>query len=153
MTVYFIKPIGMDGPVKIGHSRSPERRKEALEYWSPFPLEIVAECEGMGGMERRFHAMFAADHVHHEWFKVTPALQMVVDQIAGGSFDFDSLPDAKHLPRKPKDLSYMTPEWRAKQSVQVAAGHAFARKRREALCEANSLANRTRPAEQTSAAA
>ena len=43
--VYFIKPIGMDGPIKIGCSVSPDRRRETLEWWCPFPLEILAEIE------------------------------------------------------------------------------------------------------------
>lgn len=116
MSVYFIKPIGMDGPVKIGCSWSPDRRLKTLETWSPFPLEVVAMLDGGLYMERRFHALFVDDHIHHEWFRYTDALGAVIDAIKSGTFSHSVLPDAAQLPRRKKDLSYLTPEWRAKRS-------------------------------------
>src|SRR3546814_12747101 len=38
--VYFIRPIGQAGPVKIGCSVGPNKRRPELETWSPVPLEI-----------------------------------------------------------------------------------------------------------------
>lgn len=143
--VYFIKPIGMDGPIKIGCSIAPDRRRSSLELWSPFPLEIVAEYEGGNAIERRFHAMFASDHVHHEWFNRTDRLVGVIKAIKAGTFDLESLPPPQQLPRKAKDLSYITPEWRAKHSEQVKGGHAFSRRLREASQGTSRDANGVEP--------
>lgn len=122
--VYFIKPIGMAGPIKIGVSYSPDRRRETLELWSPFPLEIIATVEGVGRTERQFHAMFAAEHVHHEWFTASPALLATIAAIQAGTFDMATLPDPQHLPRREKDLSYITPEWRQRQGLAIRTAHA-----------------------------
>lgn len=115
--VYFIKPIGMEGPIKIGCSYSPDRRRETLEFWAPFPLEILAEWEGGPVVERQFHAMFAASHRHHEWFDPTPELLAVIAQISAGTFDGSTLPDPQQLPRKAKDTSYITEAWKYYRSV------------------------------------
>lgn len=72
--VYFIKPIGMDGPVKIGCSDKPVRRLLALSVWSPFPLEVIAVAPGDLGTEKRLHEHFAAERLHSEWFLPSPRL-------------------------------------------------------------------------------
>ncbi len=92
--VYFIKPVGMDGPIKIGCSESPARRRIALEAWSPFPLELVATIEGDCLLEQRFHAEFIADHERLEWFRITPRLLAVIGAINAGTFDIETLPRA-----------------------------------------------------------
>lgn len=56
--VYFLKPVGMDGPIKIGCSEYPQRRLLNLMAWSPFPLELLAQIDGDESVERRFHAAF-----------------------------------------------------------------------------------------------
>src|SRR3546814_7865437 len=66
--VYFIRPIGQAGPVKIGCSVGPNKRRHELETWSPVPLEIVAEIDGGFVIERRFHAKFHDTHERREWF-------------------------------------------------------------------------------------
>lgn len=90
--VYFIKPIGMDGPVKIGCSKAPESRRNTLEVWSPFPLEIIAEIEGGFDLERRIHALLKPSHQHREWFVATPEVMAVVEQVQKGTFDTTNLP-------------------------------------------------------------
>jgi hypothetical protein len=95
MTVYFIKPVDMDGPVKIGHSKSPPDRLRAVEFWSPLPLEIVALIDGGEEIERRFHALFLDDHSHREWFHPTPRLAQVIAEINAGTFDVRSLPSSE----------------------------------------------------------
>lgn len=96
--VYFIKPIGMDGPIKIGCSSSPELRRSTLATWSPFALEIVARLPGDATLERRFHARFYAQHERREWFTWTPDLQATIDAITVGVFDIESLPAPRKLP-------------------------------------------------------
>jgi hypothetical protein len=91
--VYFIRPIGMQGPIKIGCSASPDSRRKSLETWSPFPLEIVAEIDGDEGIERRFHAMFVTQHLHHEWFHWSARLDSAIQEISAGTFDVSTLPE------------------------------------------------------------
>lgn len=90
--VYFIKPVGMKGPVKIGCSISPEVRRSTLDTWSPFALEIIAEIASGVALERRFHAAFRATHERREWFGWSPEIEGAIERINTGSFDTESLP-------------------------------------------------------------
>lgn len=96
-TVYFMRPVGQHGPVKIGSSYSPKHRLAVYLTWSPLPLEIVAEITGHRSLEARFHAKFAADRSHHEWFNWSADLEATIEAIASGDFDPDSLPDPRHI--------------------------------------------------------
>lgn len=112
MTVYFLRPIGQRGPVKIGCSDYPMRRLQAFAQWSPAPLEIAALIPGDERLERRFHAKFAHLHSHLEWFREDPLLDATIDAIRAGTFDLAELP-------APKRLAYRgghTPESKAAQS-------------------------------------
>lgn len=131
--VYFIRPIGMAGPVKIGTSRTPDRRLNTFETWSPFPLEIAAAIDGDYRLERRFHNHFAADHTHREWFKWSPQLEMVIQAVKAGTFDVSTLP-SKEIPLhcqalagKKRDRSYDTPGFRYERSVAARMQNLSAR--------------------------
>lgn len=91
--VYFIKPVGMDGPIKIGCSSHPDGRRRNLDTWSPFALEITASIEGDHTLERRFHARFLSSHERREWFRASPELVETIEQINAGQFDISQLPD------------------------------------------------------------
>lgn len=82
--VYFIKPVEMDGPIKIGCSMYPETRLRSLMSWSPVDLEIVAQVDGDFDLERRLHAMFAAHYRRQEWFNPAPELLALIDDINAG---------------------------------------------------------------------
>lgn len=100
--VYFLRPIGHDGPIKIGHSDDPSRRCEAYNAIAPWELEVVGKLAGTTLMERQFHTLFAHLHTHHEWFRAAPELLITLAAINGGAFDPAVLPPAKPLrPRKP----------------------------------------------------
>lgn len=119
-TVYFIKPVGMDGPIKIGCSVSPDNRRQTLEEWSPFPLELVAEISGDMMLEARFHGYFRGEALRREWFNASPRLLETIRQINDGTFDMSSLPaygPGLRPPRRKKDTGYITPEWCYKRSV------------------------------------
>lgn len=92
MTVYFVRPVGERGPVKIGHSFNPIERLSTLMAWSPIPLEIAATIAGGPGLEARFHALFKHQHSHREWFRASDELDSVIAQIRAGAFDVRSLP-------------------------------------------------------------
>lgn len=100
MQVYFLKPVGMAGPVKIGASIAPQDRMITYARWSPFKLEIAAQMPGGLELERRFHAAFRFLHSHGEWFKGHPDISDVIKRINDGSFGVDELPPPKQLPRK-----------------------------------------------------
>src|SRR3546814_4084305 len=63
--VYFIRPIGQAGPVKIGCSVGPNKRRHELETWSPVPLEIVDEIDGGFDLGRRDRKSTRLNSVHN----------------------------------------------------------------------------------------
>src|SRR5687767_6897382 len=72
--VYFIKPVGMEGPIKVGHSSFPMARLASLQTWSPFELEVIAEIEADRSIETAIHERFARWQVRGEWFEPVPEL-------------------------------------------------------------------------------
>lgn len=79
--IYFIKPIGLDGPVKIGCSKQPEDRLLTLGVWSPLPLELIGVVPGTFNDEQFLHQCFSGNHSHREWFHSTPILQNTIKTI------------------------------------------------------------------------
>jgi hypothetical protein len=122
--VYFIKPVGHDGPIKIGCSYSPDSRRSTLACWSPFPLEIVAEIAGGFDLERRFHARFVHLHSRREWFNWAPDLQAVIDEIVSGAFDIATLPSPRNLPRAKGKGNGWTDRTKRTQSYALRIRHA-----------------------------
>ena len=98
LAVYFIKPVGFDGPIKIGKTKDAEKRLRALSLVSPFPLEMMASIKGADNLEGRFHRKFLHLHTNGEWFEPAPELLATIAEIASGVFDIGSLPEkpAKH---------------------------------------------------------
>lgn len=92
--VYFLKPIGMAGPIKIGCSQWPENRLKALDIWSPFPLELIVSVPGEHQEERRLHWRFRDSRSHGEWFFVSPDLLALIDHVRLN----DSLPPLEAVP-------------------------------------------------------
>lgn len=122
--VYFIKPIGMDGPIKIGCSVSPDGRRESLKLWVPFPLEILAEIEGDFALERRFHAAFEQSHIGREWFHPSDDLAAAITAINEGAFDTATLPAPVRVThRKDGEPKRWTPEQRLNASYRHRCNH------------------------------
>lgn len=93
MAVYFIKPVGQDGPIKIGHSRHPEGRLATYLQWSPVELELVATIKGAGEpLERRIHYYLREDRLHHEWFRPSDRVMFLLWDAETGIFNPDRLP-------------------------------------------------------------
>lgn len=95
--VYFLRPIGMAGPIKIGCSITPHDRLVTYTGWSPFPLELVCLLRGDLVLEGRFHAALMAHHSHREWFHPAPEVVALVEAVRVGTFDTSTLPP----PRRP----------------------------------------------------
>lgn len=95
--VYFMRPVGLCGPVKIGCSVEPSSRLDHYSRISPFKLELFAVVPGDFRVEYGLHAMFADDHSHHEWFQYSDRMQGVIDALVAGTFDLSTLP-ARNCP-------------------------------------------------------
>lgn len=118
--VYFIKPVAVDGPVKIGCSICPEKRLISLTR-KRRPLEIAATIAGDYFVERQFHTLFREDHIGGEWFFHSAEMAVVISSINDGSFDLTALPETPvRLPRK--QIEY-TPERRAHMSAAAKKMH------------------------------
>lgn len=90
--IYFMKPKGFAGPIKIGCSYIPASRLLALSFWSPFELEIIAVAPGGFDVERSLHERFAEQRGKYEWFKETPELLDLVDALKRGELLVDIHP-------------------------------------------------------------
>lgn len=77
-TVYFIKPVGFEGPIKIGLSENPARRAQEMQIWSPLPLEVLGFVPGCWADEQFLHECLIEHHSHGEWFH---ASTLVLDTI------------------------------------------------------------------------
>lgn len=84
MTVYFMRPIGMFGPIKIGCSSSPGARLRELMTWSPFELELLVTIPGDFDLEKKLHGRFAYLHRHGEWFNTDARLLGAIEALQRG---------------------------------------------------------------------
>lgn len=91
--VYFVKPIGMEGPIKIGCSCDPVSRLKTLMVWSPFPLEILATANGGFCEEARLMRQLREHRLHSEWFSPAAEVLDVVELVAKtGTLPFEISP-------------------------------------------------------------
>lgn len=79
--IYFLRPVGQVGPIKIGCSVDAENRLATYIPWSPIKLEIVVTAAGSHMEERRLHGMFGKDWLHHEWFGASKELLALIDYV------------------------------------------------------------------------
>jgi hypothetical protein len=85
--VYFVKPVGQRGPVKIGVSMNPQRRLAEFQAASPVALEMIGTMRGGHVTECRLHATFADLRLHGEWFDVDEHLEDFLADVADGIHD------------------------------------------------------------------
>lgn len=127
--VYFIRPIGRDGPIKIGVSCAPPERLGTLMCWSPYPLEVAVAIPGSYKLERRIQERFAASHSHKEWFLETPALLALIERLKSGIPIEEAInlnardPGARFRPGK-----NWTAAERLRQSYVIRFGHLIRKK-------------------------
>lgn len=82
--VYFMRPVGMNGPIKIGCTGFIRERLMQLTVWSPFPLEVLYMEEADHTLERNLHRCFADCHSHHEWFHPSERLLATIERLQAG---------------------------------------------------------------------
>ena len=80
--VYFLRPVGQLGPIKIGCSKLPQSRLDSVTIWSPMRLEFICSVPGSHTEERTLHGMFAKHRVHGEWFGASKELLTLIDHCA-----------------------------------------------------------------------
>lgn len=96
--VYFLRPVGQLGPIKIGCSKLPELRLETLTVWSPTRLELICSVPGTHKDERTIHGMFERHHVHGEWFGASKELLALIDHCSLNG-ELPELPKVVAFPR------------------------------------------------------
>lgn len=82
--VYFIKPCGLYGPIKIGCSQAPTVRLESYMRWSPLPLELIVAIPGTPGLEANIHSCLSRSHSHLEWFHPTDEVCGLIAKLVAG---------------------------------------------------------------------
>lgn len=121
--IYFMRPVGEAGPIKIGYSRLPDHRLKQYQQWSPQPLEIVARLPvyrpenrhrrsraHVQIIERGFHERYLPWHLHHEWFFANQLIEADIAAIVGGTFDIAVLPPHTHATWRLSSALSVTPE-------------------------------------------
>jgi hypothetical protein len=79
--VYFMRPVGRLGPIKIGYSTLPDLRLAQHQVWSPDPLELLAKAPGTPTDECTLHSMFSDSWLHCEWFRASDELLMLIGHV------------------------------------------------------------------------
>jgi hypothetical protein len=120
--VYFLRPVGQPGPIKIGCTRFVAARLKTYATWSPVPLEVAATIPGDQKLERQFHTLLAAHHSHHEWFKPHDDVLAVVEQVRCGTLNVSDLPPGRSLSRA---IPQRTELARRRQSVLIRLHHRY----------------------------
>lgn len=113
--VYFLRPIGKRGPVKIGSSSYPRRRLLNFMAWSPVSLEVAATVPGGLRLEQRLHAEFADYHSHGEWFRACAGIDRLISGIRDG-LAIGDLIDLDARPNKALQHWTQSPEMRRRSS-------------------------------------
>lgn len=75
--VYFAQ-VRDDGPIKIGVTRSPERRVVQLQEQCPYPVELLCAVRGGALSERVIHAMHTEFHIRGEWFEPNDGMRKII---------------------------------------------------------------------------
>lgn len=114
-SIYFLRPVGQKGPIKIGSSQVPKRRLQGYQIWSPVLLEIAATCPAHRNTEVFLHRHFYPTHMHGEWFVWSDELQRLIDHVEA----FGVVPEWVDAPTNPKEWKDM----RAKYPRGLSRSH------------------------------
>lgn len=125
-TIYFIRPVGQRGPVKIGCSDMPRARLKNLGAWAPFPLELAATAPGSLITERQVHSAFADYHSHGEWFHACAEIDAAITALNAGVPLAQAVDLTKPLANfRNSYIRYFSPARRKYLSYAARIRHAF----------------------------
>jgi hypothetical protein len=71
------------GLIKIGYSRWPESRAEAICRLSPSPVRLIAKWPGQMRDELSIHDKLASYRSHNEWFRIEGEAAAFVREVFG----------------------------------------------------------------------
>lgn len=133
--LYFIRPVGAEGPVKVGYSAAPRSRLLNMMQWSPVELELILAVPAGPKDEFRAHRYFAETWIRHEWFAWSPRIAQVIDALRTGTAPDQAIPHTATARPRPKTqytpvirekFSYAQRLWRAeRRSGCVIDGPAY----------------------------
>jgi hypothetical protein len=95
--VYFVRPIGLAGPVKIGCSQNPKARTSQAREFGHSQIEVVAMVPGGLELERNLHECFLDSHSHREWFDASPRLTACIEALQAGKPIHEAVDLSKRL--------------------------------------------------------
>lgn len=78
--VYFVRA-GANGPIKIGFAEDVVARMRTIQAHNHEPIELLATTPGGARLEALMHQRFAADRIHHEWFRPSPELLAHISEL------------------------------------------------------------------------
>lgn len=123
--IYFMRPIGQLGPVKVGCSIQPLSRLAQYQAWSPIPLEVFFSFPGGPKIEAALHAHLADTFSHHEWFHASEKLQRIVAGLRDGRAWGDLITLGQKSPmRSASARRIVTQSTRQRQSYLMRLHHA-----------------------------
>jgi hypothetical protein len=83
-SVYFARPVGALGPIKIGMTRGPVERLRQLSVIEKRQIDFIHIMEGDGKLEHALFRCFADIHERGEWFKPHWRLIGFIEQLKSG---------------------------------------------------------------------
>lgn len=75
--IYAIQAVN-GGPIKLGLSVHPDKRRSTLQGAHYEPLRLLAVLPGTVAQERELHKELADDRLRGEWFKDTPRVRKAI---------------------------------------------------------------------------
>lgn len=130
--IYFLRPVGQLGPIKIGCSNDVERRLKTYCSWSPVRLEVIVSVPGSFDLERKLHELFASAHSHLEWFHPVHELLVGVEALKVGqpidrAFDLTRKTGTIAQLKRPRIMERFTPQYRQRLSYN----HSFVKRQQK----------------------
>lgn len=105
--------------VKIGVTTNVKARMTSFGDLIPVDLVLVGTVRGDRDTEKAYHARFRHSHERGEWFRVTPDLQAVLDEVAGTP----DVPDKTVTAKVAGEMRTLTPEEFFAWGAQVLGPH------------------------------
>lgn len=77
---------GLNGPIKLGYARKPRKRLAELQVAHFERLNLLAceETDGDAQIEQYIHELNAKERIRGEWFKPSPEVLRLVDDMKAG---------------------------------------------------------------------